>query len=87
VVVPVFLIVIEAVYVCPLTMVDGTLWLMYCASFGRAVTTCTTTFGVYSPNHSTPSWTILRWKLYTPGVEGAFTVNVKVFVSESIGSM
>jgi hypothetical protein len=85
--VPVFFMVIEALYVWPLTMVDGTLWLMYCASFGRAVTTWTATFGVFSPNHSTPSCTILRWKLYVPGVEGAVTVNVNVFVSESMGSI
>jgi hypothetical protein len=82
-----FFIVTETGYVCPLIIVPGRLWLIYCASFGRAVTTWTTTFGVYSPNHSTPSCTILRWKLYVPGVVGAVTKKENVLVSESMGSM
>ena len=33
------------------------------------------TFVVVAPNHWTPSWTILHWKLYVPGDEGAVIVN------------
>jgi hypothetical protein len=44
------------------------------------VTTVICRFGVYSPNHSTPSCTIGHWKLYMPAVEGAVTLNWKVLL-------
>ena len=41
-------------------------------------TTVTGMFGVLSPNHVTPSWTICHWKLYVPRAVGAMTVKEKV---------
>lgn len=44
------------------------------------VTTETGMFVEELPNHATPSRTILHWKLYVPGDEGAVIVNENVLL-------